>query len=233
LKVATANDIWNTTKGIPVTRIGRIFEDAALRSLEMKKNTKTFRPSPTGRGVIPDAVRKSHAVVDELRNGSPFPIRRRISFNNATFIDAKFSSNISLEPNNRSADQIKAMIDYLSNVKGATIDGYYNPNIKASDFGAAKLVFITPANTTIGSPDELTSLIEYATAKRVQLFQRFMEVDEENNERVRVGDGIPLNIIPKMDISNIIGGDSTFEIPTEATTIIDKRPSVELNFDKK
>lgn len=147
-------------------------------------------------------------------NPSNLSDRHRIIFPNASFIDAKFKSGVNFV-DDHNPSQVRDMIDVLSNMKGGYIDGKWDPNIKASDYGSASLTLITPANTIIDP-----KLIEYATSRNVAIYQRTTEQDEENGNRVRVApNAVPLNLTPS----------------TEGIPMLLKTPgqSVDVNWEKK
>lgn len=99
-------------------------------------------------------------------------------------------------------------------MKGGSVDGKWDSNIKASDYGAATLTLITPSNGTIGA-----DLIDYATSKNVKVYQRVTQQDEDDPSRIRVApNAIPLNFLP-----------------TEKGVTVPKGPgqSVETNWDKR
>ena len=104
--------------------------------------------------------------------------------------------------------QVKTMIDVLSEQKGGYVNGKYNPNIRASDFGSATLTFITPGNTII-DPE----IIKYATEKNVQLFQRTTQQDVDDSNSMRInGMAIPLNFVKTTKgVTNILMGPGQSE----------------------
>ncbi|MEO9023275.1 MAG: RHS repeat-associated core domain-containing protein [Ginsengibacter sp.] len=232
----TKNDLWNRTSYPAQTRMGRIYEDAVLRSYGLDKNGETFRNTPTSTGVKPDAVKNARGLAMGYISGSSLPVEYKFEASNSYFIDAKFSSSLSLEPNNNSSAQIKGMIDYLSTVKGMSVNGQEFPNEKASDYGLAKLEFVTPANALIGGNLIANEdIVTYATQKNVLLTQRYTEVDKENANRIRVGPGLPLNAVSiKKDPCALIGDGGACATPTQIpSAIYDRRPSVEMNVDVK
>ena len=194
-KAASTKDITSVSWGhgnilFPMTimRIGRIFEDAVIRSMGVSKNTKIYKPYITStRGVIPDNVMsgsyKEYQMPTDPAYGSSSIIKRKITFPNATFQEVKMKSEVTLsDPNN--PGQITAMLQTLSKMKGGYDNGKWNPALKASDYGAATLVFITPANAVIGN-----DILELAKELKVNIYQRKVEVDTEDKERIRVGPG--------------------------------------------
>lgn len=210
LAAGSKRGFWQTP-GASIMRLGRIYEDGVIRSMGVTKNTKTFKAAVTSpKGVIPDMVGTSGHNVIDLQNPRN---NKNYSFPNASFVDAKFKSLIPLRDTNN-PDQIKGMIDALSSMKGGYVNGKWNPNIKASTYGAAILTLVTPRNAVIDP-----KVIEYATSKNVKVFQRFTEEDVTDPNRMRVApNSIPLNMLP-----------------AEGFTIFLKAPgqSVEVNWDKK
>ena len=187
INVAASKGFFNLGNGPSIARLGRVYEDAVLRSLGEDKNTQTFRTSPLSRGVIPDLVGTS--VLNRIDPSNP-KNNERIEFPKANFTDAKFKGNVNLT-DAFNPEQIKTMIDVLSNQKGAYVNGEWNPNLKASDYGMAALTLITPQNGTIGA-----DLVEYATSKNVLILQRTTEQDKDDPSRIRVGSLIiPLNVV--------------------------------------
>lgn len=103
-----------------ITRLGRIYEDAVLRSLGEEKNTKSFRPTLTSpKGVIPDVVGPS--ILNRI-DPSNSKNTEKIVFPEASFADAKFKGNVPLSPT-FNPDQLKIIVDVLSNQKGAWVNG--------------------------------------------------------------------------------------------------------------
>jgi hypothetical protein len=162
----------------PITRLGRIYEEAIIRSLGLQKNTKNYG------GTIPD-------VVAQIPSQEIFPQKDHIkaySFPKGAFVDAKFRIYVPFD------DQIERMINELSSqVGGYEIDSRYGmrwrSDIKATDFGAATLILITPVNGVL-DPE----IVKYAKQMRVKVIQEFTEFDSANPNRMRVsGWGIELN----------------------------------------
>lgn len=179
------------------TRMGRIFEDTAIRSLGTTKNTTKFKPSKTSIiSAIPDLVGPgSKHYFSSDGNAKNDHV---ISFPNASFTDAKFTNNVKFEPS-QNPNQIKGFIDALSNMRGGYVDGKYNATIRASDYGSASLIFITPVGASIDP-----QIIEYAGIKNVNIYQRIMQFDEDNYSNIRVAPNlVPLFIsIDKMTVKN-------------------------------
>jgi RHS repeat-associated protein len=198
IKTGASNGVFNSG-GIGITKVGRVYENAVLNSLGEDKNTKSFSPSALGPKVIPDLVGGSTVRNIDITN--PKDIKTdAINFPQANFTDVKFKSNVSLnDPNN--PNQMKGMVDVLSNMKGGYVEGKWDPNIKASDYGAAVLTIITPSNATIG-----TDLIDYATSKNVKLYQRTTQQDEDDPSRIRVAPGAT-------SLNSISTGKPTISVP--------------------
>ena len=165
-------------------RVGRVYEGAVLGSMDEDKNTRTFKSNPLKPGVRPEVVGNTH--LSYINPVNPSERGKRLEFTDAHFTEVKMKSYVSLrEPDRENGEQLKTMIDILSEKKGGTEDGRPNPNLKASDYGMAILTIITPANGII-SPE----LIQYATSKNVQLYQRTTEQDKEDPSRIRVAKGV-------------------------------------------
>ena len=191
--ITAQNNGVSRTSSTYYPRMGRIFEDSVIRSLGTTKNTTKFKPNKTSAAtVIPDVAARGGKTYIDTTNGGKNTVR--VSFQNASFTDAKFTNFVSFTPS-YNPDQIKGFIDVLSNMTGGTVNGKWNPNIKASDYGVATLVFITPEGAVIDP-----KIIEYAQKKNVNLYQRTMEQDKDNPSNVRVAPNIiPLNLaIDKM-----------------------------------
>jgi hypothetical protein len=192
--LGTKNNIFKLTPPfkVNVTRLGRIFERAVLSSLGATKNTASFT-SQGGRTVIPDATFDGGVKLIDATNINN---TSRLRFKNSVFQEVKFKSNIG-EPDPWNPGQINGMIDILSEQKGAEVVTEFwranipRPDLKASDYGAATLLLITPANTVIDQ-----SIITHAIEKRVNLLHRTVEqsTSNENNIRVSFGTSI-LNIV--------------------------------------
>ncbi|WP_415711139.1 hypothetical protein [Flavobacterium branchiophilum] len=212
---ASKNGLSKVTSSNYTTRMGRIFEDTVIRSLGENKNTQGFRPNKTStKKVIPDLVGNGGKHFFSTSGNPKDDIV--FSFPNATFVDAKFTSNVNFSPS-YNPGQIKGFIDVLSNMKGSYANGKWNPNIKASEYGAATLVFITPEGTTLDS-----NIIEYAASKNVNLYQRTVQQDVLEPSNVRVA--------PNMSILNQAldyRGEENIPSPLKASG-----QSVKVNWDK-
>lgn len=199
------------------TRMGRIFEDAVIRSLGETKNTTKFRPSKTSTTtVIPDLV--GSGSKHYFSNDGNAKNDHRVSFPNASFTDAKFTNNVQFEPS-QNPGQIRGFIDVLSNMRGGYIDGKYDPKARASDYGAASLIFITPAGASIDR-----DILDYAATKNVNVYQRTMDFDEDDYSNIRVSP----NIIPLY-----ISGDKRTGEENIPPLLKGPGQSVETNWDLK
>jgi len=162
-------------------RIGRIYEGAVIESVGEYKNTRRVHsPTSPSKYVIPDMIGNSAVNVRDVR--SPAIIQRRIVFDDAHFVDAKFTIKGEV-PTNR-PQQIRHMIDVLAAQRGGTINGVRNSMIKASDYGAATLTLITPSGIEVDD-----GIKEYAMEKNVNIILRHTEMDRDNPSRIRVAPG--------------------------------------------
>jgi hypothetical protein len=198
------------------TKLGRVFEDAVIRSLGESKNTTKFRPSKTStKTVIPDLVGPGSKHYFSPNGAGKDDVV--VSFPNASFTDAKFTQSVTFAPS-YNPDQIKGFIDVLSNAKGGYINGKWNPAIKASDYGVASLIFITPKGATV-DPE----IITYAASKNVNVYQRTVQQDIDNPSNIRVAP----NMMP-LSISMDVHGEEN--IPP---ILKGSGQSVEVNWSKK
>jgi RHS repeat-associated protein len=193
------DDNPNPVKGNPILRLGYIFEDAARRSLSLPENHKLYK-SPVDDltpKVKPDMVTGSFGISlgKGPRSGDGqglfFPEGTFTDFDESRFVDAKMSPKVKLDDPSRKkySLQMKTMIDVLSEQKGGySYDKGYDPNLKASDYGAAYLVLITPSNAIIEQ-----ELLEYATNHNVIVIQRKTEQEIGNPGVMRVLAGKQLN----------------------------------------
>jgi RHS repeat-associated protein len=164
---------------IPSTRLGRIYEDAVLRSLGEVKKTNTIKVEDLDKTVNPDIV--GFTTYAELNSKT-----KKLDimlFPSAHLIDAKMKSSIEYDDKNNPL-QAFIMIKYLADLKGGYVNGVFDPNIKPSDYGMAQLTFITPENAAID-----TKMIEEATANKVLLMHRTTERDANNPGIIRVKPG--------------------------------------------
>ena len=189
------------SSGYTIMDFGRIFEKAVIASIGEKKNTKKFTHKSSRRRRIPDlVVDKWTSVVQDVES-------RSVVFKNAVFGEIKFRPEI-LKYDMYYKEQLTDMIDILSEQKGAYINGEYFPNMKASEYNAAELVFFVPANTLI-DPE----LIEYATSKNVRITSRIIEEDVDEPDVIRVAPlSIPWNYFPINDKINTEEGGA-WEVP--------------------
>ena len=147
-----------------VPRLGRIFEDAVLRSAEkvgMKKSIYPYPVTSPNTHFIPDAIEDHrHNIVDGW--GKTVATKTTYDFKDAIITDAKFTTESKL----RLTDQITGFIDYLSDQRGVSINDVATGE-KNSDYGMATLIFATPSNVAIGR-----DVIDYAKKKNVNIYQR-------------------------------------------------------------
>ncbi|MBN9482151.1 MAG: hypothetical protein BGO70_16400 [Bacteroidetes bacterium 43-93] len=169
-----------TSRTYGFTRLGRIFESAVLESMgESKYSGAGFRGST---GVVkPDLVGSSIVNV----HNDPFKPTDidRYEFKNASFIDAKFKSTVG-SSDDWNPDQMRNMVDALANMRGGFKNGKWDASLKATDFGAASITIVSPSNTEIDP-----GFLDYATSKNVVIYQRTVQQDEDNPNRIRVGAG--------------------------------------------
>ena len=142
-------------------RIGRIFEDAVLRSIGNAGGKKRIYPYPDrpDQYFIPDAIRDYKVTVDK---------KTAYIFENAFIEEVKFStgSELKLEPY-YNPEQIKGFITYLANVKGVTINGVRTEE-KVADYGVAALILTTPSNLPISD-----DILKFAEDNNVAILRRF------------------------------------------------------------
>jgi RHS repeat-associated protein len=139
-----------------LTRIGRIYEDAVLRSLNLNETKKPIYPYPER----PD----KYFIPDNISNYTVKTDNTTYEFENAFITEVKYTTK-DLVPSYK-AQQLKGFIDYLANVRGVKINGV-ETNEKPSDYGQAALILVTPADVQIS--DEI---INYAKEKNVALLKR-------------------------------------------------------------
>lgn len=153
-----------------VTRLGRIFEDAVLRSVAITKNVLTYVSPISGVACIPDAV--GSYTYQTWWNGWP---TTRYLFQEAHFAEMKLVRVL------ENTAQLRAMIDVLSFKKGGYRNGIYDPFLKASDYGLAQLTFVCGEDTRCSK-----DLLDYATLRNVQIFVRYTERILEDDSKLRV-----------------------------------------------
>jgi RHS repeat-associated protein len=156
LNSAKAHGISEPRKSLP--RIGRIFEDAALRSLNLNERKVPITPYPErpDRYFIPDNIRDY-----EVDAG-----KTKYIFKQAFITDVKYSTGkeLVLEPY-WNPEQIKGFIDHLATVRGVTINGV-ETNDRVADYGAAALILVTPSDLPISS-----QVIQYAKERNVAVLR--------------------------------------------------------------
>jgi RHS repeat-associated protein len=202
--------------GVPSTspylpRLGRIFEDAVLRSAQKTGMKKAIYPYPVtspNTYFIPDAIQEhGHKIIDGSKGTTT-----TYNFSDAIITDAKFTTEgkISL------TDQITGFIDYLSEHRGVSVNGVATGE-KNSDYGMASLIFATPTNVAVGQ-----DVIDYAKSKNVNLYQRVAiqvtsfgqtysgsqsEQQAIKNNELKISEAFPVFIAPsknkKIDRSNV------------------------------
>lgn len=150
-------------KNLP--RLGRVFEDAVLRSISKVGIKKDIYPYPL---TAPNRFFKPDAIEDYGFDYSYDAGKiATYKFKDAIITDVKFTTakGVPLEQY-YNPEQIKGFIDYLANVRGVTKNGV-ETNDKVSDYGLATLVIATPYG--VGISDKL---INYAKEKNVSVYQR-------------------------------------------------------------
>lgn len=196
-RAAEFNGVATTAPFVP--RIGRIFEDAVLRSANkvgMKKEIYPYPLTSPNTRFIPDAIENHlHTLIE---GGSKAWNEKITTFNfkDAIITDAKFTT----EQNVGITDQIRGFIDYLSDQRGVSINGV-STGEKNSDYGMASLIFATPANVGISQ-----NIVDYAKKKNVNIFQQIaIQVtptgasDEQsaiNNNKLKVTGAFPIYVAP-------------------------------------
>lgn len=162
-------------------RLGRIFEDAVIRSLARPKNTKTFYETAAQiNGTIPDVVIETGTIEKKPgMNGSE--VTHYFWWNEGAFIDAKISqfNKVSFTPT-YNPEQLSRMINILaSNNDAETATNFFNSfigwgtkiNKNAAESGAAILHIVTPGGTEIDD-----AIINAADAKNVYLWHSECEI---------------------------------------------------------
>lgn len=161
-RAAEANGVSSIAPDHP--RLGRIFEDAVLRSAEKVNKKKSIYPYPVTSPTtyyIPDAIENyKYHVKDGW--GKLNYTEYTYEFQDAIITDAKFTT----ESKVAITDQIRGFIDYLADVKGVSLNGVATGE-KNSDYGMTALVFATPSNVSIDQ-----GILDYAKKKNVSVFQR-------------------------------------------------------------
>ena len=168
------------------TRLGRIQEDAVVRSLGGYKNKKEFKdPTPQNRSAVePDLLGDGYVEqVEEDQNG-----RRIINSwkgDQSTFFDSKFvagnekviKDNVSTNANGTAREQLSTMIDVLSQMRGGWINTVRNTLMKPSDHGIAFLVIVTFKDVGIDP-----NLITQAQNANVHIYKRWLTYSVETNQ---------------------------------------------------
>lgn len=144
-------------------QIGRIFEDAVLRSLGMVGGKKRIYPYPDrpDKYFIPDAIHNYEVTVGK-------ETKTTYIFENAQIEEVKFStgSELKLEPY-YNPEQLKGFITYLANVRGVIINGVRTEE-KVADYGFAALILTTPSDLPISD-----DILKFAEKNNVAVLRRF------------------------------------------------------------
>jgi len=221
LKVAKVQGVDISSK----PRVGRIFEDAALRSANLIGKTRNIYPYPItnpNKYVRPDAI-EDHVLFMDVPGD-----RKVYNFPDAIFTDAKFTTMSSIPLKSiYNEDQITGFIDYLSTVGGVTINGVLTGR-KVSDYGMASLTFITPWNVSISK-----DIIEYAKSKNVSIYQRVV-VDTDSGWGIISSDDIRLKVTQTFTIYQAPSKVPDFD-PKRVTISSDmfSGDKVDVNWQKK
>ena len=212
-RAAEANGVTAISPYLP--RIGRVFEDAVLRSANKVGMKKAITPypltSPNTR-FIPDAIENHQHTIIEGNSKAWNGKITKYDFNDAIITDAKFTteSKVSL------TDQITGFIDYLSDQKGVSVNGVPTGE-KNSDYGMATLIFATPSNVTISQ-----KILDYAKKKNINIYQRIAvqvtantagysgatdEASAIKNNELKISEAFPVYVAPstnkKIDRSKV------------------------------
>jgi hypothetical protein len=160
-------------------RLGRIFEDAAMRSLRIQIRQRPVydRENLEAR---PDGIFTSGVTVQEVINGKK--TRVHYFWKEGALVDAKLSQyeEICFYPNTVNNRQLEIMINYLSeNTKAHTTTNDYQAVMelgtaitkRATDYRAAILHIVTLAGATLD-----TRIKDYATLKHVELWHSETDV---------------------------------------------------------
>lgn len=161
---------------------------------------------------VPDAIDGQIAYVDNSMYDKDV-----YEFPNSVITDIKYTTTgrISLKPEFND-DQIVGFIDFLSEVGGVTLNGRPTGR-KAADYGAAKLVLVTPWDVVISK-----DIINYAKSKNVAVSQRFtvdtdtnMGLTNPNDITLKVTQSIhlykPKSLVPSLDPDRKLFGDDDFD----------------------
>jgi len=155
------------------TRIGRIFEDAALESMDVEANTQRFLPFPYTNGTIPDGV--DHNAVNSRRYEGNRMVAYETFYPNSVFYEVKAARVIEFEQK-YNKDQFKRQMDYLSQPRMSTVWRYgvfgvtwstSFRHLNPARVGAGVLVLVTVHDAVIDP-----KIIAYAKAKNLLLVHR-------------------------------------------------------------
>ena len=185
---ARTKDIW---KVFDIRRVGDVFEDTIRRALEMPENRHMY--FILGHGAVPDMIGNTSYTIRDDRG---FPMLK-YTFDESVFIDVKFKSAFQLYDKWRPF-QIPTYINWLRYAEGGTIekalvDKVPAPYIRASEYGLASVVFITPANTLI-APDIGT----FGDRNHVAVYQATVEFNAAD-DKLRVN---PTKLINKVWVTD-------------------------------
>lgn len=159
-----ANPAWPRAKNN--NAVGYAFEKAVGEAFMRTRNSINFPAGNRTLGVKPDFVGPSKSLYS-------MGIGWKVAlFPTGNFIEAKTSITVDL--NGSGNEQMKCMVDVLSNTKD--IKG----NINATDVKAAFLYIATPADTEID-----LSLIKYAKQKGVTIVQFLAEYSDSDFNKIR------------------------------------------------
>ena len=197
-------------------RLGRIQEDAVIRSIQgVSKNTKAYQ-DPLGQRIstIPDIVTEGFTVRSE--NGIPKEIW---SSPECSFLDSKFTATGIIKDNITTTDQgeirqqLSTMIDVLANMKGVAYNSLIMPNWKPADHGIATLTIVTIHDAEI---DPI--LVKQAKTKNVRMHKRWLELDLET-QKIKVSTNFQLTVNPATN--------KGWDVPTLRSDAVDFNWSVQ------
>jgi hypothetical protein len=188
--------------GLVNVQYGRIFEDAVLRSLNLKGRDKLFPvndPTLTPQSVRPDAVVYSGRVDQERRGGKI--VSKASWWKDGTFIDAKFTTTgiVPYERQGNSPDQAAGFLDVLSRLDqgrftygpvGAFTDFGGTPFVKnAAQAGCAFLMYVTPSNVNIDN-----QILSEASQRNIMVLQAKVKYNIYTNN-IAVNYAYPQNTV--------------------------------------
>ena len=171
-------------------RLGRIFEDAVIRSLARTKNTKTYYESSIRiHGTIPDVVIETGTVEEKIGPDGK-KVKHYFWWEEGAFIDAKTSQSnrISFSPT-YNPQQIRRMINILSQNNSAETAtnafsafwGWGTPVRKnAASNGAAILHIVTPGGTEIDD-----AIVNEGLSKKVAIWHSECDILSDRDLVVR------------------------------------------------